>query len=165
MSLTDSGMVCDVCGLPFTVEPRFESFKVAGIDAELHAHPDCRPLVEKAGKDWRNLPRGPLRAVFEESHARPCPFCGSPITSWGDGFYRCSSRECPASRIAATIYQWNGQCSMCPIASALARIVHVNDTGWSTCEEFEHPEGNHPLNKMGAAMHHGRKALQDFGLL
>jgi hypothetical protein len=34
-----------------------------------------------------------------------------------------------------------------------------------TCEEFEHPEGNHPLNKMGAAMHHGREALRNFGLL
>lgn len=69
MSITSSGLVCDVCGqhiLPIFDES-YERFGVKGVERELQCHNNCRPLLEAAGGDWTKLPDGPLKKAFQEA--------------------------------------------------------------------------------------------------
>ena len=70
--ITSSGLMCDVCGKFILPLPgvTYSSFKCKGIDAELHCHDKgCYDLLNKSldAKDWKMLPVGPLRIVFEEA--------------------------------------------------------------------------------------------------
>ena len=70
MTLTTSGARCDICGdfilpgLSDSVNP----FTCKGIENILHCHDNCKPKAIKALKknDWKLLPAGPLRSIFEE---------------------------------------------------------------------------------------------------
>ena len=69
MSVTSSGLVCDVCGkhiLP-VFDESYERFSVRGIKHELQCHNDCKQSLVDAGKEWEKLPPGPLRKAFEEA--------------------------------------------------------------------------------------------------
>lgn len=70
MTITSSGPKCDICG-DFILPGMSESvnpFKCKGIKHMLHCHDDCKPKVVKAleAKDWKMLPKGPLRTAFEK---------------------------------------------------------------------------------------------------
>ena len=72
--ITSSGAMCDVCGkyiLPVQPGERVNNFAVVGIKQALHCDNACRKLVEQsfAAKDWKLLPHGPLRKVFEKQAA------------------------------------------------------------------------------------------------
>ena len=71
MSVTQSGLCCDVCGAHIMpcFDEAFERFGVHGVEHELQCHLRCRPEVEKAvaANDWSLLPSGPLRAAFERA--------------------------------------------------------------------------------------------------
>ena len=66
--LTQSGPSCDVCGDPMLLDKSMNWFSVPGIVQKLSCHDKCKPKVEHAifKKDWKLLPEGPLRKVFEE---------------------------------------------------------------------------------------------------
>lgn len=73
--ITSSGAVCDVCGnyiLPVDPEERVHNFAVKGIKNALQCDNACRKAVEAAfsAKDWKLLPHGPLREVFEKQAAQ-----------------------------------------------------------------------------------------------
>ena len=72
--LTSSGPHCDVCGkyiLPI-INEKVEWFKVTGVAQMLCCHDDCRKILERAAKekDWKLLPEGPLRKVFQEQEEK-----------------------------------------------------------------------------------------------
>lgn len=64
---------CAVCGRSFMAEvltgKPVESFTIQGIEHEMFAHDACVTTLKEIGTDWTKLPDGPLRKVFEESHA------------------------------------------------------------------------------------------------
>jgi hypothetical protein len=65
--LTQHGPKCDVCGKYIITDISINPFSVAGIDGTLLAHDQCRDAVIAAGKNWTQLPNGPLRQAFEGS--------------------------------------------------------------------------------------------------
>ena len=67
MTITSSGLSCDVCG-KYILLDEYEEFSVSVIDQRLHCHAStCKQIVIDAGTDWHNLPAGPLRAAFESA--------------------------------------------------------------------------------------------------
>jgi hypothetical protein len=71
VSITSSGLVCDVCGkhiLPIFDES-YERFSVRGIGHELQCHNACKQSLVDAGGDWEKLPEGPLRKAFSVAAA------------------------------------------------------------------------------------------------
>ena len=71
MTVTSSGLKCDVCGgfiLPF-FDDEYENFSVKGIQGLLHCHLKCGQEVRTAGSDWHLLPEGPLRRAFVAADA------------------------------------------------------------------------------------------------
>lgn len=69
MTITSSGPMCDVCGyyiLPIDPSERVNPFGIKGIDTKLHCDNKCKEILLACGDDWRKLPTGPLRRVFEE---------------------------------------------------------------------------------------------------
>jgi len=74
MTITSSGAKCDICGdfiLPGT-SVSVNPFTCKGIKNVLHSHDDCKPKVLEAlkTKDWKMLPRGPLRIAFEQDEKK-----------------------------------------------------------------------------------------------
>lgn len=74
MTITSSGAVCDICGsfiLP-GMSDSVNPFKCKGVKEMLHCHDDCKPKVLEAlkTKDWKMLPRGPLRMAFEQDEKK-----------------------------------------------------------------------------------------------
>lgn len=69
--ITSSGPLCDVCGsyiLPLDPEERVNTFTVKQIPGmELHCHNRCKEVVLKGAGDWKKLPPGPLRTVYENA--------------------------------------------------------------------------------------------------
>ena len=68
--ITSSGAKCDVCGkyiLPIDPDERVNEFGIKGIAQTLHCDNTCKQKLIDAGKDWKKLPDGPLRKVFEEN--------------------------------------------------------------------------------------------------
>lgn len=64
--ITSSGLICDVCGkYIFPLFHTEESFNISGND--FSAHSECIPIVKKmvAVKDFKILPMGPLRSMYE----------------------------------------------------------------------------------------------------
>ena len=71
MTITSSGMRCDVCGNYILFEA-VNYFKVDGLAQMLHGDDTCWKAVQKAqekGK-WELLPGGPLRRTFEEAQKK-----------------------------------------------------------------------------------------------
>jgi len=87
--ITSSGAKCDVCGnyiLPVQPDERVNNFAIVGIKNALHCDNACRVLVEQAikEKDFRLLPHGPLREVFEKQAAEETGSAGlHPTTGQG----------------------------------------------------------------------------------
>lgn len=72
--MTQAGPNCDVCGnyiLPL-VNESINPFSVHGIAQELHACDKCVDTVKTAfdAKDWKSLPQGRLRQVFEDQEKK-----------------------------------------------------------------------------------------------
>lgn len=76
MTITSSGIKCDVCGdfiLGLTEDDVAWPFKLACITNQMHACNKCIDLIKeldtnKGGSgDWKKLPVGPLRRFFESS--------------------------------------------------------------------------------------------------
>ncbi len=67
---------CAVCGKDFALEvltgKEIKPFSIGGIEATLYAHEACVEPLKKAcaSKDWRDLPQGPLRELFDEQEPR-----------------------------------------------------------------------------------------------
>lgn len=69
MSVTSSGLRCDVCGnfiLPI-LDDVYERFGVKGIEGELQCHMRCKQTLIDCRGDWKSLPGGPLRTAFAEA--------------------------------------------------------------------------------------------------
>ena len=69
MSIVSSGVRCDVCGqyiLPI-IDDDTNPFTMPGVKGTLHCHSKCKVvfLDAVAAKDWRKLPEGPVRELFE----------------------------------------------------------------------------------------------------
>ena len=69
MSVTSSGVICDVCGKYILLE-EYQPFTLKDIDREFQCHSsgDCKDLLFKASdaKDWKLLPpESPIRLAFE----------------------------------------------------------------------------------------------------
>lgn len=66
--ITSSGPRCDVCGDPMLLDKSMNWFTVPGISQKLSCHDNCKPKLEFAisKENWKLLPEGPLRRVFEE---------------------------------------------------------------------------------------------------
>lgn len=64
MTITSSGVACDVCGQYIIMED-YLSFGVRGCKTELHCHKDCKSVIEAAIDDWHKLPAGPLRHMYD----------------------------------------------------------------------------------------------------
>ena len=62
---------CAICGEDFLKEIIFgktvQGFTCQGISQTMYCHKKCKKLVESCNGDWRKLPDGPLRQVFEEN--------------------------------------------------------------------------------------------------
>ena len=76
MTITSSGVKCDVCGnfiLGLTEDDLAWPFKLSCIDQQTHACNKCIEIVKSLDKnlggdgDWKKLPEGPLRKVFEDN--------------------------------------------------------------------------------------------------
>ena len=69
--ITSAGAICDVCGkyiLPLIPIEFVNTFSIAQIPfKELHCDNACKEAVLKCAGDWRKLPDGPLRKVYEEA--------------------------------------------------------------------------------------------------
>jgi len=63
--LTSSGFVCDVCGKYILLSPVYP-FSISG--NMFHAHESCIHVVKEmvAQKDYKILPDGPLKELYEE---------------------------------------------------------------------------------------------------
>ena len=72
MSITQAGPQCDVCGNYIFPGDHMNWFTVEGIKESLHSHDKCKAEVLAAMSDWKALPEGPLRRVFERSTNQPC---------------------------------------------------------------------------------------------
>jgi hypothetical protein len=71
MTVTSSGLRCDVCGgfiLP-VFDDDYEEFGVTGIGGRLSCHAHCKIALQGCGNDWTRLPPGPLRTAFEGAAA------------------------------------------------------------------------------------------------
>jgi hypothetical protein len=73
MTITSSGAKCDICGdfiLP-GMSKSTNPFECKGIKGPLHCHDNCKETVRKAmgNRDWKLLPDGPLRKLFETKEA------------------------------------------------------------------------------------------------
>ena len=71
--ITSSGAKCDVCGryiLPIDPDELVHTFKVSGINKDLHCDNACKQKIIDCGSDWNKLPEGPLRKAFEEAKLR-----------------------------------------------------------------------------------------------
>jgi len=68
--LTQAGPKCDVCGEFMLLDKSMNWFTVPGITTRMCCHDSCKPKVELAisQEDWKLLPEGPLRKVFEEQN-------------------------------------------------------------------------------------------------
>ena len=72
MTITSSGVKCDVCGRFILLEDYYP-FTLTGIDQELHADKKCLEIIKSIDKnnggdgDWTKLPDGPLKDVFKDS--------------------------------------------------------------------------------------------------
>jgi len=66
MSITKAGPICDVCGKYILMGP-MNLFKVKGVDSEMHCHDKCKTLVLESSNDYRLLPDGPLKELFNEN--------------------------------------------------------------------------------------------------
>lgn len=69
MTITSSGIKCDVCGDFILLAPA-TPFKMEGIKEQLHADPGCLMVIQKLthdNADWDALPKGPLRSAFEKA--------------------------------------------------------------------------------------------------
>ena len=69
--ITSSGPRCDICGkyiLPVQPYEMVNNFAIVGIKDALHCDNACRKILEESfkKKDWKLLPDGPLRKVFED---------------------------------------------------------------------------------------------------
>jgi len=66
--ITSSGPLCDVCGEYILLELHLNWFSVPGIKTKMCCHQKCLPVLKAAifREDWKMLPKGPLRKVFEE---------------------------------------------------------------------------------------------------
>ena len=69
MSIVSSGVRCDVCGkhiLPI-IDDDTNPFSMPGVKGTLHCHSSCKAvfLDSVESKDWRSLPSGPIRELFE----------------------------------------------------------------------------------------------------
>lgn len=69
--ITSSGARCDVCGnyiLPINQEERVHTFRVGGLDRDLHCDNACKAAVLEMTEhqDYTRLPPGPLRTAYEE---------------------------------------------------------------------------------------------------
>ncbi len=75
MTLTSSGHKCDVCGkyiLGLTEDDLVFPFKLTIIDQDLEACKTCIEIIKKLdGGNWKELPEGPLRKVYEEADVKP----------------------------------------------------------------------------------------------
>ncbi len=64
------GTRCDICGEMFLTEmlmgTSVPSFTLVGCDQKLHAHKDCFKEIKKCGGDWKKLPNGPIRIMYEK---------------------------------------------------------------------------------------------------
>ena len=75
MTITSSGLICDVCG-EYILLDEAQPFSVKGINGMLHCHVGrigdrvCLQELEDAleAGDWEKLPDGPLRKAFEEAN-------------------------------------------------------------------------------------------------
>ena len=68
MAIVSSGVRCDVCGeyiLPIFDES-VNPFTIPGVSGTLHCHDKCKQTLIDAGRDWKKLPCGPVRTLFEE---------------------------------------------------------------------------------------------------
>jgi len=67
MTVTSSGVVCDVCGKLVLLDT-MHRFEVEGISQALHCHhTTCKATLDACEKDWHLLPEGPLRKAFNEA--------------------------------------------------------------------------------------------------
>ena len=68
MTITSSGMKCDICG-KYIFFNDYQEFSVKAIgDQRLHCcTPGCKQALVDAGNDWKRLPEGPLRTAFDEA--------------------------------------------------------------------------------------------------
>jgi hypothetical protein len=66
--ITSHGPHCDVCDQYILLDKSINPFSVPGIAQELHCHDKCVDVVKTAfaAKDWKMLPEGRLRKVFED---------------------------------------------------------------------------------------------------
>lgn len=58
-----------MCGnyiLPLDSDERVHEFRIPGIKQTLHCDNKCKALLLAIGSDWKQLPAGPLRKVFED---------------------------------------------------------------------------------------------------
>ena len=70
MTITSSGIMCDVCGKYILLE-EYHGFTLRGFDEQFHCHSsgDCKDLLFKANtdKDWKILPiESPIRKAYEK---------------------------------------------------------------------------------------------------
>lgn len=70
MSITSSGVICDVCGEYILLE-EYHSFTLKGHKQQLHCHSsgDCKDNLFKASDsgDWKLLPvESPIRMAYEK---------------------------------------------------------------------------------------------------
>jgi len=65
--LTSSGPLCDICNNYILLDKNRVWFKITGIFNKLCCHEKCKPILQEAIEkdDWKLLPEGPLRKVFE----------------------------------------------------------------------------------------------------
>lgn len=65
--ITQSGPICDVCGLYIISGKSINPFSMQGIEGTLCCHDGCKPKVLAAmdAKRWQLLPSGPIRSLFE----------------------------------------------------------------------------------------------------
>lgn len=62
---TNVGTWCDVCGNEMPKGTKALRFKIPGVPQELTCHGECRDALNKAKDDWKKLPGGPLRNLYE----------------------------------------------------------------------------------------------------
>jgi hypothetical protein len=71
LMITSSGPWCDVCGKyildNLDLTERVNCFNVTGIKETLCCDNACKKILESVGKDWRKLPDGPLKRIFQEA--------------------------------------------------------------------------------------------------
>ncbi len=80
MSITSSGPYCDVCGKLIMPWDTMQVFKIHGCESMLHADAECenKLRVILPQKDWKLLPAGPMRKIFEDAEAALGGGAGKP---------------------------------------------------------------------------------------